>query len=61
MGVFKSINKSWILLILGLIAICTLIIADFLEKGFSLEMFALPILILGSIVIPTVIDIKKTK
>ncbi|MCL2638538.1 MAG: hypothetical protein FWD48_09235 [Oscillospiraceae bacterium] len=54
-------KRQWLLISIGIIGSILLFIIDYQERGLVLSAFGFPALILGTVIIPNIIDIKKKK
>lgn len=55
----KTNKRNWTVIIIGIVGAIACASLDYTENGLSLSLFAWPVLILGSILIPSLIDIFK--
>jgi|GEM_PF-3279797 len=57
----KTNKRNWIVIIIGVVGAIACAAIDYIKNGLSLSLFAWPVLILGSIIIPSLIDIFKKR
>lgn len=57
----KTNKRNWIVIIIGVVGAIACAALDYTENRLSLSLFAWPVLILGSIIIPSLIDIFKKR
>ena len=58
----KSIKtNNWLLIVVGTLSATLLIVTDYIEKGMSIGLFALPLFILVSIIYPSLREIINSK